>query len=341
MHRSRVNEKGEPQLPNTIQALYVGMLQYIIYQFIWYRQKPEHRVVNNLSFIRHTIKKRTKVQLFFEIHKKKLFLFAYPKKKHYLCAVFRRTYTNVRTIKEGIMTILSIETSTTVCSAAICKDGAPIKQCIHTEGSNHAKMLPLFIEELLSYARAEGLRIEAVALSEGPGSYTGLRIGTSTAKGLCYGLDIPLIPVPTLEVLKEAFRCQHPEIRLQETDVLFPMIDARRMEVYTEAQRDKGQGTKENNAQAVIVESEEALPCTGAQCCYYFGDGAEKCQAVLKGEKWHFIPGIVPEAQYMGGLVEREKGKSMLVSGADLAYYEPFYLKEFVAAQSHVKGLKS
>ena len=104
------------------------------------------------------------------------------------------------------MTILCIESSTSVCSAAICKDGEPIKQCISYEGSNHARLLPRYIEELLSFAREQALSIEAVALSEGPGSYTGLRIGASTAKGLCYGLNIPLIPVPTLDVLCEAAR---------------------------------------------------------------------------------------------------------------------------------------
>ena len=104
------------------------------------------------------------------------------------------------------MTILCIETSTSVCSAAICKDGAPLKQCICYEGSNHARLLPRYIEELLAFAREQGLAIEAVALSEGPGSYTGLRIGTSTAKGLCYGLNVPLIPVPTLDILVENFK---------------------------------------------------------------------------------------------------------------------------------------
>ncbi len=115
------------------------------------------------------------------------------------------------------MTILCIETSTSVCSAAIVKDGAPIKQCINYEGSNHARLLPLYIEELLAFAREQGLIIEAVALSEGPGSYTGLRIGASTAKGLCYGLNVPLIPVPTLEVLCEGAR-RNTEYRVQSTD---------------------------------------------------------------------------------------------------------------------------
>ena len=243
------------------------------------------------------------------------------------------------------MTILCIETSTSVCSAAICKDGAPIRQCINQEGSNHARLLPLYIEELLSFARQEGLTIDALALSEGPGSYTGLRIGTSTAKGLCYGLNIPLIPISTPEILCEAAK-QRSAIRFQPADILFPMIDARRMEVYTaiyDSQlRVDSLELKETRARAVVVETEASLVTPsllgegrGETRYFYFGDGAAKCQSVLNADNWHFIPGIVPEAQYMGALAEGRK----MISGADLAYYEPFYLKEFVAAPSHVKGL--
>ena len=233
------------------------------------------------------------------------------------------------------MTILCIETSTSVCSAAICKDGEPIKQCISYEGSNHARLLPRYIEELLSFAREQGLSIEAVALSEGPGSYTGLRIGASTAKGLCYGLNIPLIPVPTLDVLCEAARkslCSVNEA------VLIPMIDARRMEVYTKV---------EGETKAVVVENEESVLCRNSglaaeRSYYYFGDGAEKCSKIFTKPNWHFIPGIVPEAQYMGTLAEQiinHKSQITNHQSIDLAYYEPFYLKEFIAAPSHVKGL--
>lgn len=224
------------------------------------------------------------------------------------------------------MTILCIETSTSVCSAAIVKDGEPIKQCINYEGSNHARLLPLYIEELLAFAREQGLIIEAVALSEGPGSYTGLRIGASTAKGLCYGLNVPLIPVPTLEVLCEATR-QNTECGVQSTALLCPMIDARRMEVYT---------SLDGETKAVVVEHEDSL-YDGDKDVFYFGDGAAKCAKVFTRPNWHYIPDIVPEAQYVGALAERGKKK---VESTDLAYYEPFYLKEFIAAQSHVKGLK-
>lgn len=217
------------------------------------------------------------------------------------------------------MTILCIETSTSVCSAAVCKDGSLIKQCINYEGSNHARLLPMYIEELLSFAREQHLSIDAVALSEGPGSYTGLRIGASTAKGLCYGLNVPLIPVPTLEVLCEASGVKQGR--------LIPMIDARRMEVYT---------MMDGETKAVVVENEDSL-YAGDEDVYYFGDGAAKCQPVLSKPNWHYIPDIVPEAQYVGALAESGKWK---VESVDLAYYEPFYLKEFIAAQSHVKGLK-
>ena len=140
------------------------------------------------------------------------------------------------------MTILCIETSTSVCSAAICKDGAPIKQCICLEGSNHARLLPRYIEELLSFAREQGFSVEAVALSEGPGSYTGLRIGASTAKGLCYGLNVPLIPVPTLEVLKLASGVKE--------GILITMNDASSMEIYTMV---------DGETRAVVGENEEGL----------------------------------------------------------------------------------
>ena len=228
------------------------------------------------------------------------------------------------------MTILCIETSTSVCSAAVCKDGALIKQCISYEGSNHARLLPSYIEELLSFTREQHLSLDAVALSEGPGSYTGLRIGTSTAKGLCYGLSVPLIPVPTLEVLCEAAR-QHSAFSFQHTDILIPMIDARRMEVYT---------IINGETKAVVVESEESLISTD-ETVYYFGDGAEKCTNVLTKPNWHGIPNIVPEAQYVGVLAEQiaSRNQQALIIGQQLAYYEPFYLKEFIAAPSHVKGL--
>ena len=244
------------------------------------------------------------------------------------------------------MTIVCIETSTSVCSAAICKDGAPIKQCINYEGSNHARLLPLYIEELLAFAREQRLDIDAVALSEGPGSYTGLRIGTSTAKGLCYGLNIPLIPVPTLEVLCEAAK-ERLEVRGEslEDSILLPMIDARRMEVYAaiyDSRQLNVESLKLKEARAVVVENEDSLIANSQQLIansqvYYFGDGAEKCSKIFTKPNWHYLPGIVPEARFLGLIVGRPSVDRR--DSKQLAYYEPYYLKEFVAAPSHVKGL--
>ena len=227
------------------------------------------------------------------------------------------------------MTILCIETSTQVCSAAVTIGGVPIAERVCREGANHAQMLPVFVEELLAEVRSKGLKIEAVALSAGPGSYSGLRIGTSTAKGICYGLDVPLIPVQTLQVLCVAAVSTAP---VERRDVyLCPMIDARRMEVYTAVYDAYLQEVLP--VQAKVVEDGGWLPEGEV---YYFGDGAAKCQEVLGADSVHFIGDIVPEAKYMG--VMAEQGKAL--SGTEIAYYEPFYLKEFVAAPSHVKGLQ-
>lgn len=231
------------------------------------------------------------------------------------------------------MTILCIETSTNVCSAAVTIGGVPIAERISREGGNHARLLPLFIDELLQEVRAKGLEIEGVALSSGPGSYTGLRIGTSTAKGLCYGLNIPLIPIPTLQVLSASCVAQQGET-LAEGALLCPMLDARRMEVYTALYNEELHAA--NRVEARVVADPQWLLDTGRDVCY-FGDGAAKCQEVLNAPSLHYIADIVPEAKYMGLLAERmlEDG----YKGADVAYYEPFYLKEFIAAPSHVKGL--
>jgi len=234
------------------------------------------------------------------------------------------------------MVILAIETSTKVCAAAVTADGKVIAARIDRENGNHARLLPVFVDELIHTLREKGLTLDAVALSEGPGSYTGLRIGTSTAKGLCYGWNIPLIPVPTTEVLCASYLEKQTVSNSSET--LIPMIDARRMEVYT-AQYDADiQPLTE--IQACIVEGRESIGT--ADEAVFFGDGAEKCKALLETDKWHFVPEIVPDAACMFKLAEKRfaAGKACM-NTAEVAYYEPFYLKEFVAAKSHVKGLES
>ncbi len=231
------------------------------------------------------------------------------------------------------MMILCIETSTQVCSAAICIGGVPTDRRISIGETNHAKLLPRYVDELLGEMTRKGLHVEAVALSAGPGSYTGLRIGTSLAKGLCYGLHVPLLPIDTLQIVC-ASAAAHAHV---EDGLLCPMIDARRMEVYTRLYDADLQPKGETRA--VVVESEDSLigEEAGKKPVYYFGDGAEKCQTVLTQPNMHYIAGIVPDAQYMGLLAEQMLAEGF--RGADVAYYEPFYLKQFVAAPSHVKGL--
>lgn len=239
------------------------------------------------------------------------------------------------------MTILCIETSTSVCSAALWQDGEVLAQRISREGGNHAKLLPRFVEELT----ASGARVDAVAVSAGPGSYTGLRIGVSTAKGLCYGWRVPLVAVPTLEVLCEAaVKAKGEGLKAKGEGLLCPMIDARRMEVYT-ALYDSRLAAQCEVAASIVDETFAGQFGENDASVYYFGDGAEKCQPVLNRAPWQYVPDIVPEAQYVGPLaaarLSRSAGESKdVLRGNEIAYYEPFYLKEFVAAQSHVKGLK-
>ena len=235
----------------------------------------------------------------------------------------------------AFMTIISIETSTSVCSAAVSVNGNTQLSRINREGANHAKMLPIYIKELLDEVAARGWHIDAVALSEGPGSYTGLRIGTSTAKGLCYGLNVPLIPIPTTEVL-----CANVKKNLSPfTFYLSPLIDARRMEVYTALyDADIHPLTP---IQALVLNNKENLLTSDFQLStLFFGDGAEKARPILESDTWHFVRDIVPDATYMGALAEQKYNEPTTRKTAqELAYYEPFYLKDFIAAPSHVKGL--
>ena len=242
--------------------------------------------------------------------------------------------------KHSRMTILCIETSTSVCSAALWQDGVVLAQRISREGGNHAKLLPTFLHDLLGLTRRD---LDAVSVSTGPGSYTGLRIGVSTAKGLCYGWQVPLVAIPTLEVLCASATANSKWLTAN-GGLLCPMIDARRMEVYT-ALYDSALKPQSVVTASIIDEAFAGQFGEDHAPVCYFGDGAAKAQPVLNHQPWQYIPDIVPEAQFMGALAaERMKMKGErtkeVLEGNAIAYYEPFYLKEFVAAQSHVKGLK-
>lgn len=228
------------------------------------------------------------------------------------------------------MTILCIETSTNCCSAAITIDGQAVASKENLEGANHASELPVFIEQLLDTASKQGWTLDAVAFSQGPGSYTGLRIGAATAKGICYGLNIPLIPVDTLQVLCAAARDQHGDTN----GVLCPMLDARRMEVYT-AMYKQGDLKALSDVEAKIIDEQSFASELEEQTICFFGNGAEKCKTIIQFDHAKFIDNIVPQAKYMGALAEQATQLDI----KQMAYYEPFYLKEFVAAPSHIKGL--
>lgn len=230
------------------------------------------------------------------------------------------------------MNILCIETSTSCCSAAICIDGVAVASKENLAGANHASELPVFVEQLLAEARVNQWHIDAVALSEGPGSYTGLRIGTSIAKGLCYGMNIPLIPIDTLQIL-----CNSIDNRnlIGGTNTMYcPMIDARRMEVYT-ALYDTSTLKSLTKVTAQVIDEQSFAEELKVNKIYYFGNGADKCQSVITSPNAEFLSNIVPQASFMGLLAE----KAVALDVKQMAYYEPFYLKDFVPAPSHIKGL--
>ncbi len=226
------------------------------------------------------------------------------------------------------MVILSIDTSTTVCSAAILRDGEAVAVRVNADGQNHARMLPVFVQELLAEAKQLGLTLDAVALSQGPGSYTGLRIGTATAKGICYALNIPLLPIDTLQVLCAVAHSS----RLTAHGYLCPMIDARRMEVYCALYDTAGNPLTEVEAKVIDEYAFEEILADNE--VYFFGDGAAKCQAVITHPNAHFIEGIAPLANYMGKLAEEAYRDEQF---ADVAYFDPFYLKEYQAVVSKNK----
>lgn len=221
-------------------------------------------------------------------------------------------------------TILHIETSTEVCSVAVSQDGLCVFEREDREGPNHAVKSGVFIDEALSYIDSQLLTLDAVAVSGGPGSYTGLRIGVSTAKGVCFGRDARLISVPTLEVLCVPVLLQE---KVKEDDALLcPMLDARRMEVYA-ALFDRSL-REVRPTQADIVDSDTYRTFLDERPVYFFGNGAAKCMEVINHPNARFIEGVVPLARWMFPLAERRFFDQKF---EDMAYFEPFYLKDFVA----------
>ena len=239
------------------------------------------------------------------------------------------------------MTILLLETATAVCSVALARDGEVLAELHSDQPNAHSSRLPLFVKQLFEQCHITSKQLDAVCVSSGPGSYTGLRIGVSSAKGFCYALSIPLLSVPTLQGMAAQYYAQHPDYH----GMVCPMIDARRMECYTTIFEMENHPNAAANFQlstlkptsADIIESGIYDDYLNRGEVTFIGDGAEKTREIL---------GIHPNARYAPdfrisaiGMLPIAMQRLQAGQVEDVAYFEPFYLKDFVAKKSVVRGL--
>lgn len=223
--------------------------------------------------------------------------------------------------------ILNIETATHICSISLSKDGKTIDLVESFEDKTHAELLTVFIEKILIRNKISTSDLSAIAVSEGPGSYTGLRIGVSVAKGLCYGLKIPLISIPTLLAMAKGAK-----ETLKENALLCPMIDARRMEVYTSIYDQKLNTVEDIHAK--IINTDSFSDILDKQKVLFFGTGSEKCKSNIQHKNALFLDNSFISAKHMSSL---SFNKFQNQDFEDVAYFEPFYLKEFHAIRSNKK----
>lgn len=220
-------------------------------------------------------------------------------------------------------TILNIESSTTMCSVSIAIDGQSKYSRSINEGYSHAEKLAVFVDEVIMESGHEARQLDAIAISKGPGSYTGLRIGVSLAKGLAYSLSKPLIAVPTLQIM-----CLHPEVKKLVNHykdlLLCPMLDARRMEVYT-AIFDVGL-LEVMEVQPMILDEQSFQDILSKEGVLFFGSGSDKFKEVVTNESAYFAEDVWPQASEMARLSQMKYDQNEF---EDVAYFEPFYLKEF------------
>ncbi len=222
--------------------------------------------------------------------------------------------------------ILNLETATKNCSVSISENGKTIAvKEINTGGYSHAELLHPFIEDVLKETNKRLSDLDAVAVSKGPGSYTGLRIGVSAAKGICFGNEIPLISIPTLESMAMSQKGRN--------GIFVSMLDARRMEVYACIYNSEVKEIRKTEAEIIdensyseYLEKDEVL---------FFGDGAEKCKDIIKHKNAIFIDDVFPSAKQMGEISEQKFNSNNF---EDTAYFEPFYLKDFIATKSLKRG---
>ncbi len=232
--------------------------------------------------------------------------------------------------------ILSIETSTKVCSVALSK-GKEILSLIEDNSLNysHSSKLTNFIDKVMKGSSVKFNMLDCVAVSGGPGSYTGLRIGVSTAKGICFALDIPLININTLKSLANVMLCsENIKAFKNEEFYLSPMIDARRMEVFNAIFDDELNIVKDVSAD--IIDSDSYKKFLKEKPVLFFGNGAMKCKEVINSTNTHFFDDIYPSAS---GMVDIAYTKFVNKEFENTAYFEPFYLKDFIAGKPKVKGL--
>lgn len=226
--------------------------------------------------------------------------------------------------------ILNIETATNVCSVALADNGELISFKESLKDKSHSTLLSVFIEEVLKENKISVIKLDAIAVSKGPGSYTGLRIGVSTAKGLCYGGNIPLISVNTLKVMASGIInnqiLSKLNLKSKDNTLLCPMIDARRLEVFTAIYNHLNQTIEET--QAKIINPSSYNKYLAKKKLIFFGTGANKCSKIIKSKNALFIENFNTSARYMIKLSEEAyKNKKF----ENVAYFEPYYLKDFIA----------
>lgn len=238
--------------------------------------------------------------------------------------------------------ILHIETSTDICSVAVSQDGMNIfektigndsnnntdtTQSGHIRKGGNVQLIGGMVDEALSFTDNHAIPFDAVAVSSGPGSYTGLRIGVSMAKGVCYGRNLKLIAVPTLKIMCVPVLLHNDE--LPENALLCPMIDARRMEVYT-ALYDRALKSV-MDVKPLVIDEHSFEEILNERPIYFFGNGSDKCKKTITHPNAHFIENIKPMAKWMSPLAEKAHATNTF---EDVAYFEPFYLKEFQAIKA-------
>jgi tRNA threonylcarbamoyladenosine biosynthesis protein TsaB len=231
--------------------------------------------------------------------------------------------------------ILLLETATHVCSVGLALNGNLMSLRESFEQRSHAELITVFIDEIMHETGIPMSGLDAVAVSMGPGSYTGLRIGVSTAKGVCYALDKPLVAIDTLQAMAAGMASERQK-QGHQNEWYCPMIDARRMEVY--AALFDGANNRMTATEAIIIDAASFDKELREHKLVFFGDGAPKCRELLdSNDQAVFIDDFNPSVKFMGALAQRQFDADEF---ADTAYFEPFYLKDFVAAPPKVKGLR-